>query len=89
LAGDFTSGFVLESCGNSGGFGGEPVTVALSADIFSASGSWKDADQNQHDEPHAFLAVIRTMGEAHARAGEHRDASNPRAADFTDRRSFL
>ena len=35
------------------------------------------ADQDQHDEAHALLAVVRAMGEGDARAGEDEQAANP------------
>ena len=35
------------------------------------------ADQDQHDQPHAFLAVVRAVREADARARQDQDAANP------------
>ena len=38
---------------------------------------WHDADQDQHDEPHAFLTVVRAMREANAGTRQHQQAANP------------
>ena len=35
------------------------------------------ADEDQHDEPHAFLAVVAAVEEAHAAAGQDQQAANP------------
>ena len=34
------------------------------------------ADQDQHDQPHALLPVVRSVKEAHARAGQHHQRAN-------------
>ena len=36
-----------------------------------------DADQDQHDQAHALLAVVRAVGEAHAGAGQDQQAADP------------
>ena len=35
------------------------------------------ADQDQHDQAHALLAVVRAVGEAHAGAGQDQHAADP------------
>ena len=35
------------------------------------------ADQDQHDEAHAFLPVIRAVREAHAGAGQYQQSPDP------------
>ena len=42
----------------------------------SVSGG-KDAHQDEHDETHALLAVIGSVGKAHAGAGEHQQGPDP------------
>ena len=37
----------------------------------------EDADQDEHDQPHALLAVVRAMGEADAGAGEDQHRPDP------------
>ena len=34
------------------------------------------ADEDEHDQTHAFLAVVRTVEETDASAGEHQQAAN-------------
>ena len=45
-------------------------------------GGGHGADQDQHDEAHAFLAVIGTVEEADAGAGEDEHAANPEGGRF-------
>ena len=40
-------------------------------------GHWQRADQNQHDQAHAFLAIVGTVGKRHAGAGHDQHAANP------------
>jgi hypothetical protein len=35
------------------------------------------ADQDQHDQAHAFLPIVGTVEEAHQRASEDEDSANP------------
>ena len=42
----------------------------------------QDADQDQHDQSHALLAVVRAVPEADAGAGQHQQAANPQRRRF-------
>ncbi len=58
----------------------ECVHVLLMHGAIERVGGRHGADQDQHDEPHAFLAVIPAVKEAHAGAGQDQQAANPQAA---------
>ena len=55
----------------------EVVDILLVHGAIQRVGRGHGADQDQHDEAHAFLAVVRSMREAHARAGQHQQSANP------------
>src|SRR5678815_1104270 len=40
--------------------------------------SRKNSDQNQHDQAHTLLAIIRAMSKTDAGTGEHQQTANPR-----------
>jgi hypothetical protein len=37
----------------------------------------RPADENQHDQAHAFLSIVGAVEEAYQRAGEDKDPANP------------
>ena len=53
----------------------ESMNLGGAAILFEGIHRGKNTHQNQHDEPHSFLSVIGTVGEADARAGEHQQGS--------------
>jgi len=66
---------VIDSC----------VTCAMATNCVTCRQAWRDegigqrhrADQDQHDQSHALLAIVRAVCKRHARAGQHENAANP------------
>ena len=56
---------------------GEGLDVARSRSAVQRIGCGDDADQDEHDETHALLAVIGAVREGHAGAGEDQKTPHP------------
>jgi len=40
--------------------------------------SWGNGNENEHDEAHALLSIVRSMGETHSSASKDQNATDPR-----------
>ena len=63
------------------GDGDEILRILVGDGMVESVGGGNGADENQHDQAHAFLSVVRAVEEADAGAGE-----NQQAADVERRR---
>ncbi|MNO98893.1 hypothetical protein D3C76_906520 [compost metagenome] len=59
------------------GHGGKLQRLIRGHGAVQRIGHRQGPDQNQHDQPHAFLTVIGAVGEGHAGAGQDQQAANP------------
>ena len=57
--------------------GGEVLHLAGADGVVEGVGRGHGADEDEHDETHALLAVIRAVTEADAGAGEDQQAADP------------
>src|SRR6202012_2023850 len=64
------------------GGGGQLLDGSLIGAQVDREGGGQDADQDQHDQAHAFLAVVRAVTEAYASAGEDQQPANPQRRGF-------
>ena len=60
------------------GHGDEILNLAVTDGVIERIRGGHGADQNQHDESHALLAVVRAVEEADAGAGQYQQAANPK-----------
>ena len=65
------------------------VDVSLVHGAIERIGRRHGADQDQHDESHAFLAVVAAMKETHAGAGQDQQAANPERRRLVALRLFV
>ncbi|MNF64671.1 hypothetical protein D3C84_464110 [compost metagenome] len=59
------------------GHGGELQCLIGGHGAVQCIGHRQGADQNQHDQAHAFLAVVGAVGEGHAGAGQDQHPADP------------
>ncbi|MNE31782.1 hypothetical protein D3C80_1253650 [compost metagenome] len=59
------------------GDGGELHGLAFGHRAIEGVGHGQGADQNQHDQAHAFLAIVGAVGKGHTGAGEDQDGADP------------
>ncbi len=60
------------------GYGDEILDLAVADRVIQGVRGGHRADQDQHDESHALLTVVRAVEEAHTGAGQHQQAANPK-----------
>ena len=66
----------MQRAGGLGGDGGEGDDRIPVDRVVQGVGRGHGADQDEHDEAHALLAVVGAMGEADASAGEDEQAAD-------------
>ena len=68
--------YLAEDVGGLVGDGDEILRILVGDGVVESVGGGHGADENQHDEAHAFLSVIGAVEEADAGAGEDEEAAN-------------
>jgi hypothetical protein len=70
-------GLLLDDFLRGCGIGRESGELAVGQRAVQGISRGDRADQDQHDQPHPLLPVIRAVGETDRRTGEHQKASDP------------
>src|SRR5580698_8080868 len=72
-----------------GGDGDEILRLLIGDGVIDGVRGGYRADEDEHDEAHAFLAVIGTVEEADSRAGDHEQDANPEGRRFVALRRLI
>ena len=69
---------MVEHVGGFCGDGNEVLSLLKIDGVIDGVRSGNGADEDEHDQAHAFLTVVRAVEETYSRAREEQQAANPK-----------